>query len=386
MEPFLTGETVRGEMEERSDAPASRGPSLAGALLGGALGDALGLPYEGLAPERVAALWPPGPPRFRLPGGGWISDDTEHAFFTGLALLGSRGDPAAFPGALQRQFRAWFLALPPSLGLATGRAGLWTLLGLGPERTGVFSAGNGPLMRAPLLGAWASFHDLPDTAREALVDASTRLTHTDPIVVRSARALARLAACPPASAPEILEHILAELPPGPTRDFLELARQAHGEGWSSAEYLERSGSPRGISGFAPHSLGAAVHAALTSPGDPLGAAVSAIERGGDTDSVAALAGGLAGAWYGPGSLPEPLLAGLGGPLLGTQQLRDLASRLEACRPGDSRPRDGTDPALPSWPLGLGRNLGLLALCLLSLPVRWLGGRLGRRGPAREDCD
>ena len=48
-------------------------------LLGTAVGDALGLPYEGLTPERGQKLIG-YPDRFRfLPGRGMVSDDTEHA-------------------------------------------------------------------------------------------------------------------------------------------------------------------------------------------------------------------------------------------------------------------------------------------------------------------
>ena len=60
-------------------------------------------------------------------------------------------------------------------------------LGLG--RTGVYSAGNGPAMRAPVLGVLCD--DL-DELRQ-LVKISTELTHTDPKAYRSALAVALLA-------------------------------------------------------------------------------------------------------------------------------------------------------------------------------------------------
>lgn len=70
--------------------------ALAGSLLGAAVGDALGLPYEGLSPRRAARLLGP-PDRHRLLGGrGMVSDDAEHACMTAFARLsrgGRRGDP-----------------------------------------------------------------------------------------------------------------------------------------------------------------------------------------------------------------------------------------------------------------------------------------------------
>ena len=51
-------------------------------LLGGALGDALGLPAEGLTSRRIARMWR-GSWRHRFFfGKGMVSDDTEHAVMT----------------------------------------------------------------------------------------------------------------------------------------------------------------------------------------------------------------------------------------------------------------------------------------------------------------
>ena len=50
-----------------------------GVLLGTAVGDAIGLPFEGLSPARVARRLSRGPLNHSLVfGRGMISDDTEH--------------------------------------------------------------------------------------------------------------------------------------------------------------------------------------------------------------------------------------------------------------------------------------------------------------------
>ena len=65
-----------------------------GLLLGAAVGDALGLPAEGLSPGRKRALFGRGwRHRFAL-GRGMLSDDTEHTFFVAQALLTHPGDLA----------------------------------------------------------------------------------------------------------------------------------------------------------------------------------------------------------------------------------------------------------------------------------------------------
>ncbi len=77
---------------------------LAGILLGTAVGDALGLPAEGLSPQRRQRLMA-GDWRHRfLFGRGMLSDDTEHALFVAQSLLRHPADADAF----QRRL-AWHL-------------------------------------------------------------------------------------------------------------------------------------------------------------------------------------------------------------------------------------------------------------------------------------
>ena len=164
---------------------------LAGILLGTAVGDSVGLPAEGLSPRRRQRLLP-GPWRHRfLVGRGMISDDTEHTLMVAQSLLKHPDDAAAFGRSLAWRLRWWFLGLPAGVGLATARACLKLWLGFPPDRSGVYSAGNGPAMRSALLGAY--FFDDQDMI-ERFVTASTRLTHTDPRALTGALAVARLAA------------------------------------------------------------------------------------------------------------------------------------------------------------------------------------------------
>src|SRR5262245_1534245 len=151
---------------------------LAGVLLGTAVGDALGLPREGLSPRRAARLYGVPPLRHRfLLGRGMASDDTEHAALVAQALLRHPDDAECFARSLPWGLRWWFAGLPAGIGQTTLQACVKLWLGFSPARSGVFSAGNGPAMRSALLGVQLG-HDRAKL--RAYVEASTRLTHTDP--------------------------------------------------------------------------------------------------------------------------------------------------------------------------------------------------------------
>ena len=195
-------------------AAEDRADRLAGCLLGTAVGDAVGLPRENLSPRRAAKLFP-GPVRHGLlpwppaGGGGMISDDAEHTLLSALALIEEPRDPGRFARALARRLRWWLTGGPAGAGRATLRACGKLYLGVPPHRSGVNSAGNGPVMRAAVLGC--VFADDPDR-RRAFVEVSARLTHTDPRAVAGAhvvRAHAARAGVGPASR--------GARPPGPPR-------------------------------------------------------------------------------------------------------------------------------------------------------------------------
>lgn len=326
-----------------------------GSLLGTAVGDALGLPYEGLPPARVARrLARHGGLRCSLVlGRGMLSDDTEHAWLTGHALVASRGEVPAFRRALAWRLRGWLLALPPAVGLATARGIVRLWLGWSPERSGVRSAGNGPLMRAAVIGVVAR----DDTHLVELVAASTRMTHLDPRAEQAALVIARLAraAAPVATAVDAIAD--PELR-ARTRQALAAADD-HAE----LEHLRAALSfERGVTGFVNDTLPAVVFCSQRWPHDPPAAIEAAIRLGGDTDTVAALVGALVGATTGPSTLPERWLAGIRDwPLtLGT-----LGRLADALAHGGPAPRLRLFAAVP-------RNLLLFAVVLGHALARALG--------------
>jgi len=285
-----------------------------GCLLGTAVGDALGLPYEGMSARRGARMFP-DPGRYHLlPGYGMVSDDTEHACFVAQALIRSRGIPDAFEKQLAASLRWWLLGLPAGVGLATLRSVSRLWLGFPPSRSGVFSAGNGPAMRSPILGV--AFGRSPDLLR-AYVERSTRLTHTDPRAYHGALTVALAAARSAAGESVSPSGFLAFLDPyleGETADeFRELIGKAAAsaeKGESVSEFASVLGSRHGISGYIGHTVPCVVQTWLRHQEGFASGLKEIIAAGGDTDTTAAILGAIVGARVGKGGIPDEWLRGI----------------------------------------------------------------------------
>jgi ADP-ribosylglycohydrolase len=326
---------------------------IVGCLLGGAVGDAIGLPYEGLSREAIVRRGGAGPLRHALIGGrGMLSDDTEHACMTAQALLAGGGDPRRFMHSLAWRLRGWLLGLPAGIGLGTLRALIKLWCGWSPAHSGVNSAGNGPAMRAAILGACLG----ADEARMvAHVERSTRMTHRDPRALAGALAVARAAAqiVHHGAAPaEILERIAGATDDAELRAALELARAHHGRGASPADYAAALGQGAGVSGYIHHTVPIALYCWLSAPTDLRATVEYAVRLGGDTDTVAAIAGGLTGASVGAQGVPADWLWGLWETPRSPRWIVRLAGRAaDACI--DGRP---ARPLALCWPLLIVRNL------------------------------
>ncbi|MBI5480090.1 MAG: ADP-ribosylglycohydrolase family protein [Deltaproteobacteria bacterium] len=85
---------------------------LAGTLVGTALGDALGLPAEGMSARSIARRFG-RLDRFRFLGHtGFVSDDTQHSALVTGSLVGAPADVEACVRFFRRALRGWFLRLP----------------------------------------------------------------------------------------------------------------------------------------------------------------------------------------------------------------------------------------------------------------------------------
>ncbi|WP_337177313.1 ADP-ribosylglycohydrolase family protein [Paludisphaera sp.] len=333
------------------DGPDDR---LEATLLGTALGDALGLPCEGMSARAIARRFGPVD-RFRLLGrAGFVSDDTEQSALMAQSLARHPRDVEACVRDFRRALLGWFCRLPWGVGLATVKACLRIAAGVSPS--GVMSAGNGAAMRSAIVGV---FHrDRPDE-RRAFARALAEVTHRDPRAVEGAVFVAEVAA-------------LAARP-GLARPAPDLLREARGvvedaqlgraidEGLAMAASdhatLDAAGAC-GTSGFVVHTLAFASFAFARFGDDPMRALTETISAGGDTDSIAAIVGAWSGARSGAAWLPTELIGRIHDGPFGPGHLKGLARSLRAA--DDGAP---ADPPRYSAAAAMGRNLALYPVVL-----------------------
>jgi ADP-ribosyl-[dinitrogen reductase] hydrolase len=336
--------------------------SLVGSILGTAVGDAIGLPYEGLSRRRAPKLLGV-PDRHRLLfRRGMVSDDTEQTCLVAQALIESWGDVGQFQRKLLRHLQGWLLTMPGGVGLGTLRALSKSLVGFPPHRCGVFSAGNGPAMRSAIVGAAI---DEPHRLME-FVKASCSITHTDPKALFGAWAVAlaanRARGEARVEAPEYYAAAEQMLRGESAAEFLELLERvvrSVQKGQSTGEFAISAGMGKGVSGYVYQTVPIAVHAWLTNQTDFRGAVVGVIQCGGDTDTTAAIVGGIVGCHVGKAGIPQHWLDRLmewpRTPAWMEQLARQLARVAVTAQPEISA----------SVPLAglLARNAGFLAIVL-----------------------
>lgn len=270
-----------------------------GALLGLACGDALGVTVEFQSRRQIRRAFPGG--LREIQGGGpfgfapgeW-SDDTAMA----LAVAGGIADLPADPvDAVGMRFMAWYDGHPPDVGNTVRlalesyrRTGSWEAASaVVVAELGDRAAGNGALMRTlPTALAYG-----PSTEEAVRI---ARMTHPHP--ESDAAVVAYHTAV----------HALLE---GASRSEAVLAGAAAG-----GPLAERLAGVRDLAeeevrstGYVVDTLEAAFWAFLQT--DSLeGCVVTAVNLGDDTDTVGAVAGGLAGAHYGVLAVPRRWSAAL----------------------------------------------------------------------------
>ena len=284
-----------------------RTQAIVGCLLGRAIGDALGLPAEGLSRRRQHQIYPHSIDRYHfLLGKGMISDDTEHTCMVAQSLMVSGGDERQFSRQLGWRLRWWLLALPAGVGLATLRAIVKLWLGFPSSRSGVFSAGNGAAMRSAILGV--CYGDDAEKLR-ALVRISTRITHTDPKAEYGALAVAMAAYTSRTEAivtPQVYRQNLAAVLDADVTEFWRLIdRVIDSANDGSVESLAAElGCSGGVSGYVYCTVPIVVRVWFEYPDRYREAIAQIIRLGGDTDTTAAILGAIVGARVGQSGIPQ----------------------------------------------------------------------------------
>ena len=326
-----------------------------GALYGLAIGDALGMPTQMLSRAEIRSRWgsllpgfEPAPPGHPIAAGmpaAAVTDDTEQAILLGRLLVKGHGtiDPRELATALVRWERD--MAERGSLDLlgpSTKRAVAAVLVGIPPDEAGATGATNGAAMRiAPVgiatpLGPAAPPNPATPTSLSTLVD---RVVMASSVTHNTGIALAGAAAVAAAVSAGVSGAGIAEA----TALAVQAARLAAGRGhwvagadvaarieWAThlvagraeAEAAEIIYTLVGTSLATQESVPAAFAALAAVPEDPWRACLLAASLGGDCDTIAAMAGAVAGACHGVGAFPADVIAVIDAQGLGLPELAD----------------------------------------------------------------
>lgn len=294
-----------------------------GCLLGLAIGDALGGKFEAQSAEAIAARFASIDALIAYPQDEiWYTDDTQMAIGVSEALI-ERGE--IVEEVLCRAFVANYV---PSRGYGRGARAVLDAMEDGRDYNQVAeqhfpggSYGNGAAMRvAPVGLVFRDDHvQLWEQARRSALP-----THRHPLGIEGAQLLAKAIAI--ASHMARFDHaaffagLVSACRSKDYRAKLEAAATVQ-----TAEHLAGLGNRI----EALHSVPTAIASFALTPESFAATIGNVILLGGDTDTLAAMAGALSGAYLGVGRLSDRLVGLLESSPKGREYLRELAGRLFA---------------------------------------------------------
>jgi ADP-ribosylglycohydrolase len=294
------------------------------ALTGLAIGDALGMPTQALPRELIKARYgsitdfQPGPPDQpiapNMPAGS-VTDDTEQALLLGRLLVAGNG--RIDPNQLAAELLAWEQDMARRgsldlLGPSTKAAVAAVAAGVPIEEAGRNGSTNGAAMRITPVGIAFPATDLPVLV-ERVVEASW-VTHNTDVALAGAAAVAAAVSAGLAGAhvAEATETGVRAAELGATRgnwvaaaDVAErilLATEVT-KGLAPDEAADLIYRLVGTSVATQESVPAAFGVLAVYPDDPWQAVLLAASLGGDCDTIAAIAGAIAGACHGSAGFP-----------------------------------------------------------------------------------
>jgi ADP-ribosylglycohydrolase len=301
-----------------------------GALYGLAIGDALGMPTQLLSRREIIDRWgplltgfEPAPPGHPIAAGmpaGSVTDDTEQAVLLGRLLVSGNG--AINPHKLATALALWERDMAERgsldlLGPSTKRAIAAVLAGTPPEEAGATGDTNGAAMRITPVGIVADSAQL-----SVLIDqvvAASRVTHNTGIALAGAAAVAAAvsAGISGAGIGEATAFAVDAAGIAATHghwvagaDVAERIEWATAlvAGLAQAEAADVIYSLVGTSLAPQESVPAAFAVLAAIPADPWRACLLAASLGGDCDTIAAMAGAVAGACHGIAAFPPEAIA------------------------------------------------------------------------------
>lgn len=282
-----------------------------GALLGLAVGDALGAPAENLKPSEIRGRWG------RITG--YVSerpcgtDDTEYAIFSGLLL--ARHGSALTPAHVEGAWHQWIAdrAEGPFRGAGFSERG--TLENLRRGLAAPISAqhrhawSDGLAMRAAPFGVFAAGRP-GEAARLVAIDGA--VSHEGEGIYGGQAVAAGVAAAMAGASPAVvIASALAVVPDDSwtARSLRRAVTVAHRGERAVRSAVVIGGYP--WTDLAPEAVALAFGAYAAADGDFREAVLTAVNMGRDADTTAAVAGALAGATRGVSAIPSSWAAAIG---------------------------------------------------------------------------
>jgi ADP-ribosyl-[dinitrogen reductase] hydrolase len=301
-----------------------------GCLLGLAIGDALGMPFEGWRPPWILSHlggkvkdFLPSPKR-HLNRGQW-TDDTKMALYLLRSIL--RGGGRVDPEDVARSYVEWFesgdlrgigqTTLDAIMRLRAGTP--WDRSG----RTGEYAAGNGTAMRTAPIGLLHCLRP-DDMKRDSCIDAI--ITHNNPDAISGSLAVnffvsrgVRQADFVEAK-PTLINECIQFIGPGKVADNLARARDLL---LDDSMRCSTALQILGTGGHVVETVASAVFCFLKTPDNFEESIINAVMGGSDTDTTAAVAGAISGAWNGTWNIPRKWVSAVEG----SEEFRSLAGQL-----------------------------------------------------------
>ncbi len=294
------------------------------ALYGLAIGDALGMPTQMRSPAEVLSQFgdlsdfQPAAPDHPIAAGmpaGSVTDDTEQALLLADALI--RGNGRVDAEAFARSLVAWEADMEQRgsldlLGPSTKAAVASVIAGTPVAESGRRGTTNGAAMRVTPVGIVAESSDL--TALVNLVIEASALTHNTGIAIAGASAVAAAvsAGVDGATLDDAIAHGLAAARMGEKYGYwvagasvparIELALSL-ADPTNPIESLRRIRDVIGTSLATQESVPAAFGILAVFKGAPWSVCLAAAAGGGDSDTIAAMAGAIAGSLHGMSGFP-----------------------------------------------------------------------------------
>ncbi|WP_339687141.1 ADP-ribosylglycohydrolase family protein [Gimesia maris] len=287
-----------------------------GTLLGGAVGDAMGAPFEGLWADSIPSADSLAASFHEYHGypNGQFTDDTQLTLATIQSIVEQNDIVVADIARQIAELWRHHSVIGPG-GACTQAAERY--LATGDHRNmgaPVGQAGNGTAMRTAALGLW---FDSDESLIRVVADVS-RITHQDSRSVAGGVTIA-MAAKLLSSASDINPHsfcrILADACHDINSEMADLLQLLpnHLNDEGALDFIAHAGQRTPefekpiITPFVIPTVLASIYSILTCPDSWLEAVTFAVRLGGDVDTLGAIVGALAGARHGIDSIPQNLI-------------------------------------------------------------------------------